>query len=82
MSPSQLVRVFTKAYGKTPLAFLTMVRAEELARLLREELVDRGLTSVPTPKRQSKAPALSTIQKMLTNPYYKGQVSFQGAARI
>lgn len=36
MSPSQLVRVFTKAYGKTPLAFLTMVRAEELARLLRE----------------------------------------------
>ena len=27
----------------------------------------------------SKAPALSTIQKMLTNPYYKGQVSFRGA---
>ncbi len=46
---------------------------------LREELIDRGLTSVPTPKRPSKAPALSTIQKMLTNPYYKGQVSFRGA---
>ena len=47
---------------------------------LHEELIDRGLTSVPTPKRPSKAPALSTIQKMLTNPYYKGQVSFRGAS--
>lgn len=36
MSVSQLVRVFTDAYGKTPLAFLTMIRAEELARLLRD----------------------------------------------
>ena len=36
MSGSQLARVFTDAYGKTPLAYLTMVRAEELARLLRE----------------------------------------------
>lgn len=35
MSTSQLVRVFTEAYGKTPLAFLTMIRAEELAQLLR-----------------------------------------------
>jgi len=44
---------------------------------LHEELIDRGLARVPTPKRPSKAPALSTIQKMLTNPYYKGQVSFR-----
>lgn len=36
MSTSQLVRVFTDAYGKTPLAYLTMIRTEELARLLRE----------------------------------------------
>ena len=36
LSPSQLGRVFTEAYGKTPSAFLTMVRAEKLARLLRE----------------------------------------------
>lgn len=36
MSVSQLVRVFTEAYGKTPLAFLTMIRAEELAKLLRD----------------------------------------------
>jgi len=36
LSPSQLSRVFADAYGKTPLAFLTMVRAERLARYLRE----------------------------------------------
>lgn len=36
MSVSQLVRVFTEAYGKTPLAFLSMIRAEELAKLLRD----------------------------------------------
>lgn len=36
LSSSQLSRVFTDAYGKTPLAFLTMLRAERLARLLRE----------------------------------------------
>ena len=47
---------------------------------LREELIDRGLTTVATPKRPAKAPALSTIHRMLTNPYYKGQVSFKGAS--
>lgn len=46
---------------------------------LREELIDRGLTTTPTPKRPAKPPALSTIHRMLTNPYYKGQVSFKGA---
>lgn len=36
LSEKQLSRVFVEAYGKTPLAFLTMLRVEELARLLRE----------------------------------------------
>lgn len=36
LSPSQLSRVFTDAYGKTPLTYLTMLRAEHLARSLRE----------------------------------------------
>ncbi|GAA1813660.1 hypothetical protein GCM10009713_23810 [Brevibacterium celere] len=46
---------------------------------LREELIDRGLTTVPTPKRPEKAPGLSSIQQMLANPYYKGNVVFKGA---
>lgn len=36
LSPSQLGRVFTDAYGKTPMTYLTTLRAEHLARLLRE----------------------------------------------
>lgn len=36
LSSSQFSRVFADAYGKTPLAYLTMLRAEQLARLLRE----------------------------------------------
>ncbi|MBT2483111.1 helix-turn-helix transcriptional regulator [Microbacterium sp. ISL-108] len=36
LSPSQLSRVFADAYGKTPLAYLTMLRAERLAQSLRE----------------------------------------------
>lgn len=40
LSPQQLVRVFTAAFGKTPAAYLTMLRVQEMARLLRE-------TSIP-----------------------------------
>ena len=36
LSPSRLSNVFVEAYGKTPLAFLTMIRAEQLAEYLRE----------------------------------------------
>lgn len=36
LSERQLSRVFADAYGKTPLAYLTMLRVEEMARLLRE----------------------------------------------
>lgn len=36
LSPSRLSGVFVEAYGKTPLAFLTMIRADYLAKLLRE----------------------------------------------
>lgn len=36
LSPSRLSTLFVEAYGKTPLAFLTMIRAEQLAKYLRE----------------------------------------------
>ena len=47
--------------------------------MLHSELIDRGLTTVPTPKRPAKAPGLTTIQQALSNPYYKGDVIFRGA---
>lgn len=36
LSPRQLTEVFTRAYGRTPLGYLTVRRVEEMARLLRE----------------------------------------------
>lgn len=36
LSTKQLAHVFVNAYGKTPLAYLTMLRVQEMARLLRE----------------------------------------------
>lgn len=35
LSPSQLGRVFTAAFGKSPIAYLTMLRVERMALLLR-----------------------------------------------
>ncbi|WP_246159775.1 helix-turn-helix domain-containing protein [Microbacterium rhizomatis] len=35
LSPSQLRRVFVEAFGKAPIAYLTMVRTERMAHLLR-----------------------------------------------
>lgn len=35
LSPSQLRRVFVEAFGKAPIAYLTMVRTERMAKLLR-----------------------------------------------
>lgn len=36
LSTKQLTRVFSSAFGKTPRAYLTMLRVEEMARILRE----------------------------------------------
>ncbi|KID28369.1 Helix-turn-helix domain [Prauserella sp. Am3] len=35
LSPSQLGRVFTAAFGKSPIAYLTMLRVEKMVSLLR-----------------------------------------------
>src|SRR5690606_27511920 len=46
---------------------------------LLEELADRGLTTLATPRRAAKPLALSSVHRMLTNPYYMGNVVFKGA---
>ena len=45
---------------------------------LHEELEARGLVTVPSPRRPAKPPVLSAIHRMLTNPYYKGDVIYRG----
>ena len=45
---------------------------------LHDELTSRGLRSLPTPKRPAKPLAVSTIHRLLTNAYYKGDVVYRG----
>jgi hypothetical protein len=46
---------------------------------LRRELTEQGLTTVPTPARPAKPISESGIHRVLTNPYYKGTVTFRGS---
>ena len=45
---------------------------------LHDELTSRGLVSVPTPKRPPKPLAVSSVHRLLTNAYYKGDVVYRG----
>ncbi len=47
---------------------------------LHDELTSRGLTSVATPKNPSKPLVVSSVYRMLTNPYYKGDVIYCGVS--
>ena len=44
---------------------------------LHKELTGRGLTTLPTPKRPANPIALSSVHRMLRNPYYKGDVVYK-----
>lgn len=44
LSPSQFRRIFVDAFGKSPIAYLTMLRAERMAQLLRE--TDLPITAI------------------------------------
>lgn len=46
LSSSQLRRVFVEAFGKSPIAYLTMLRAEWMARLLRNS--DSPISTIAT----------------------------------
>jgi site-specific DNA recombinase len=60
-------------------AFETYASGDWPLRQLVEELNNRGLTTRPTAKLPAKPLHLSHLQRILTNRYYAGIVSFKGA---
>lgn len=61
-------------------AFETYATGEVTVLQLIEDLTARGFSTPATPTRASKPISDSLLYKVLTNPYYKGEVSFQGAS--
>ncbi len=59
-------------------AFQVFASGDWTTSQVHRELVARGLTSAATPRRPSRPIAKSSVHRMLTNPYYKGSVRYQG----
>src|SRR5690625_1033450 len=59
-------------------AFKAYASGEWTINQLHRELVARGLTTLATPRRPSRPISLSSIHRMLTNPYYRGKVRYRG----
>ena len=75
------VRTVTVDEDRGPLiqwAFQTYASGDWTVMQLREELTRRGLTTLPTPKHPSGPVAKSSLYKILSNPYYKGDVVYRG----
>lgn len=61
-------------------AFKAYASGDWTVSQLHDELTSRGLCTLPTPRRPSKSLAVSSVHRMLTNPYYKGDIIYRGVA--
>ncbi|MDR2566729.1 MAG: recombinase family protein, partial [Bifidobacteriaceae bacterium] len=61
-------------------AFKAFASGDWTITQMREELNRRGLTTVPTPKRPAGPLSKNAVNRILTNPYYKGTVVFRGTS--
>ncbi len=59
-------------------AFRAYATGNWTAAQIYEELIARALTTVPAPRNPAKPLACSLVHRMLTNPYYKGDVTYKG----
>lgn len=59
-------------------AFQVFASGDWTTSQLHHELVARGLTTAASPRRPSRPIGKSSVHRMLTNPYYKGSVRYQG----
>ncbi len=60
-------------------AFQLYAKGNKTVQQVADQLAAEGLTTAPTPKIPSKAVTQPTLNKVLTNPYYKGMMRYNGA---
>ncbi|MEL7582833.1 recombinase family protein [Brevibacterium casei] len=63
-------------------AFQVFASGDWTTSQLHQELVARGLTTAASPRRPSRPIGKSSVHRMLTNPYYKGSVRYQGVTYV
>ncbi len=61
-------------------AFTAFATGEWTLKALAAELDARGLTTVPSAKHPAKPVRFTQLHNILTNPYYKGIVTYRGVA--
>jgi site-specific DNA recombinase len=61
-------------------AFTAFASGDWTLRSLADELEARGLTTRRTPKLPAKPVAPNVLHNILTNPYYRGEVTYKGVA--
>ncbi len=59
-------------------AFYRYAEGDCSLSILLEQLTARGLTTRPTPKWPARPLTITSLHKLLHNPYYKGQVRYKG----
>ncbi|MCE5254316.1 MAG: recombinase family protein [Actinomycetia bacterium] len=62
------------------MAFELYATGEWTLRELHRELTEMGFTSRPGPRTPAKVLTLSAFHKMLMNPYYVGEISYEGVS--
>ena len=60
-------------------AFQLYAKGDKTVQQVADQLALEGLTTAPTPKIPSKVITQPTLNKVLTNPYYKGMMRYNGA---
>ena len=60
-------------------AFQLYAKGDKTVQQVADQLALEGLTTAPTPKVPSKVITQPTLNKVLTNPYYKGMMRYSGA---
>lgn len=63
-------------------AFESYVSGDWSVAQLVAALEERGLRTRPTPARSSAVPTVTSFHRILTNPYYKGIVTLNGAEHV